>query len=271
VSVRPRLAVFLSLLLYAATAHAERATVIPFQLPSSVGLHFEKHSFATIEGAFLPHFLILKSKKMPGDTENAHRWGLLFTPGVRFRITPDNTEPRSPSYLPRFDFQNLRLHDHGGHVNVWEWHLGAGHNSYREFSTNDVRGGLNFRHNLVNKEGLTTKDWSAGLEYQRQFATSANLKPTYSLNRVNATVSASWKNLPLPGRIKTEMSVSVASRWSFAPRVAWYPGLQTGLGIFAEFYRGEDRHNLGSAVTIPHSVQIGVEFEQDGFLKFKPR
>lgn len=248
-------------------------------MPSSLGVHFNKRSSEGLEGAFLQRFAVLKSTKVPGDAENAHRWNLLFTPGVRLRVSSDRTQPRSPSYVPRIDFQKLRLYDHGGTVSAWEWHAGVGHTAYRQFSTNDVRGGMNFRHNLVDKDGRTTRDWSAGLEYQRQFATNANLKPTYSINRVHGTVAAAWRDLPWPGRLKTEMNIGVALdrslksavRWSLAPRVAWYPGLQTGLGLFARFYHGEDYFHLHSTAAMPNSIQIGLEFEQDGFLKFKPR
>ena len=297
-------------------ASAEEGTVIPFQPASSIGVHFHSQSPAQFEGDVFPHFLVLKSRTLPGDPENAHRWTLLFTPGIRVRMMHGQSDPvRSPSYLPRLDFQKLRVQDHGNTVNVWEGHVGIGHHlngqsgclfgdqtldsngkcvpptssgdpesrrvnyRYGAFSTNDVHGGISFRHNLVNKEGQTTRDWSAGLEYQRQFSTDPDLKPVYTQNRLNASLAMSWKDLLWTSRLRAEMAVGIAmdrplkkvARWSFNPQVAWFPWSQSGLGLFVRLYHGQDYYNIRFADNIPHRLQVGVEFEQDGFLKFKPR
>jgi len=306
---------FTALLIFSSVASAEEGTVIPFQPPSSIGVQFRSQSPALFEGAILPHFLILKSRTLSGDPENAHRWSLLFTPAIRVRMMHGPGDPvRSPSYMPRVDFQKLFVHDHGYSVNVWEWHAGIGHHSngqngclfadqtsvdgtcvprtdtgdpenrpvsYRNggFSTNDLRGGFNFRRNLVNRDGQTTKDWSAGLEYQRQFRTDPDLKPVYTQNRLNGSIALSWKDLLWTSRLRTEMAVGIAidqplkkvARWSFNPQVAWFPWSQSGLGLFVRLYHGQDYYNIRFSDNIPHRIQIGVEFEQDGFLKFKPR
>jgi hypothetical protein len=307
--------VFATLLMLPSVASAEEGTVIPFQPPSSIGIQFNGRSPALFEGAILPHFLILKSRMRPGDPENAHRWALLFTPAIRVRMMHGRSDPvRSPSYMPRIDFQKLRVHDHGNTVDVWEWHAGIGHHSngqsgclfvdqtstngtcapqvfpgdpenrivsYRDggFSTNDVRGGITFRHNLVNKEGQTMRDWSAGLEYQRQFSTDRDLKPVYTQNRLNGSIAVSWKDLLWTSRLRTEMAVGIAidrplkkvARWSLNPQVAWFPWSQSGLGLFVRLYHGQDYYNIRFTDNIHHRLQIGVQFEQDGFLKFKPR
>jgi hypothetical protein len=306
---------FAVLLIFPSVASAEDGTVVPFQPSSSMSVQFRSQSPSLFEGAILPHFLILKSKTLPGDPENAHRWALVFTPGIRVRMMHGRSDPvRSPSYMPRLDFQKLRTHDHGNTVNVWEWHAGLGHHSngqngcpfvdqastdgrcipqtfsgdpdtrqvsYRSggFSTNDARGGIAFRHNLVNKDGQTTRDWSAGLEYQRQFKTDPDLKPFYTQNLINGSIAMSWKDLAWTSRLRADMAVSLAvdrplkkvARWSFSPQVAWFPWSQVGVGLFARLYHGQDYYNIRFADNIPHRIQVGVEFEQDGFLKFKPR
>ena len=313
--VRLRLLLFATLLSVPAVANAEEGTVIPFQPPSSIGVHFRSQSPALFEASVLPHFLVLKSKKMAGDAENAHRWSFLFTPGVRVRMMHGRSDPvRSPSYMPRIDFQRLLVRDHGSTVHVWEWHAGAGHHSngqtgcpfadqtssngrcvpqtfagdpavrevsYRTggFSTNDARGGVDFRHNVVDKEGQTVRDWSAGVEYQREFKTDPDLKPFYSQNRLNGSVALAWKDLPGTSRLRAGLDVGLAvdrplptvARWSFSPEVAWFPWSQVGVGLFARLYRGRDYYNIRFADNVPHRFQFGVEFEQDGFLKFKPR
>ena len=314
-TVRLRPVLFATLLLFSSVAWAQQGTVIPFATPSSIGVHFRSQSPALFEGAILPHFFVLKSRTLAGDPENAHRWALLFTPGVRVRMMHGPSDPvRSPSYMPRIDFQKLLVRDHGNTVNLWEWHAGIGHHSngqsgclfvdqtssgnacvpqmfagdpetrlvnrrHGAFSTNDVRSGIGFRHNLVNKEGQTTQDWSAGLEYQRQFRSNAELKPVYTQNRVNGSLAVSWKDLGWTSRLRAEMAVAIAvdrplkkvARWSFNPQLAWFPWSQSGVGLFVRLYRGQDYYNLGFIDNIPHRLQIGVEFEQDGFLKFKPR
>jgi hypothetical protein len=306
---------FLTILLAPPILQAQDATVFPFQPPSSIGVHFHSQSPALFEGTVLPHFFLLKSSHRPGDPENAHRWGLLFTPGVRVRLTRERPHPvRTPSYLPRIDFQRLFVRDHGSTVNVWEWHAGAGHHSNGQsgclfqdqteaggvcvpetyagdsedrrvnnrsgnFSTNDLRSGFNFRHNLVNNAGQTTQDWSAGLEYQRQARTDSDLRKVYSQNRVNGRVSVAWKDRLWTSRLKAEMNVTFAidrplkkvARWSFSPEVAWFPWSRSGLGMFVRLYHGQDYFNLHFADNISHRIQVGVQFEQDGFLKFSPR
>jgi hypothetical protein len=314
VEVRLCLLLFAVLLMLSSVANAQEGTVIPFQPSSSIGVQFRSQSPALFEGAVLPHFLILKSRRLPGDSENAHRWALLFTPGIRVRMMHGRSEARAPSYMPRIDFQKLFVEDHGTSVNVWEWHAGLGHHSngqsgcpfvdqastgsgcvprsfsgdpetrqvnYRfgGFSTNDVRGGFAFRHNLVNRDGQTTRDWSARLEYQREFGTDSDLKPFYPQNRINGSLALAWKDLLWTSRLRAEMAVSLAidrplkkvTRWSFNPQVAWFPWSQVGLGLFARLYHGQDYYNIRFADNISHRIQVGIEFEQDGFLKFKPR
>jgi hypothetical protein len=313
--VRLRLLLAPALLIFSSVAIAQDGTVIPFQPPSSIGIQVRGRSPSLFEGAVLPHFVIVKSRKLPGDAENAHRWALLFTPGIRIRMMHSPSDrARAPSYMPRLDFQKLFVQDNGNSVNVWEWHAGIGHHSngqsgcpfadqastggdcvpqvsagdlnirevnYRfgGFSTNDVRGGIAFRHNRVNRDGQTRRDWSALVEYQREFGTDIDLRPYYSQNRIHGTFTLGWKDLPWTSRLRTEINVGLAmdrplkkvARWNLSPQVAWFPRSQVALGLFVRLYHGQDYYNIRFSDNISHRVQVGIEFEQDGFLKFTPR
>jgi len=282
---------------------------------SSIGIPFHEWRVQFFEGAVFPHFVVAKSKRSDSDIENANRWSLLFTPGIRVRMLHERSNPvHTPSYMPRLDFQRLWIaQDRGSTVDVVGIHVAVEHHSNGQkgclftdqqllngkcdpvdfpdperrrintedgsFSTNHIRGGVDFRRSDVDAQGLAKRDWTIGAEYQREFYSDPELTPVYTQNRVMGKASVAWSHLPLANRLRVEAVMGIAidqplkniSRWTFAPKAAWSPWEHSSMAFFVRLYHGQDYYNLHFNESIPRRVQIGVEFEQDGFLKFKPR
>jgi hypothetical protein len=93
------------------------------------------------EGRIAIHFTVYRNfvDALSDDKPKRNRnFAVLFTPGVVVRmIKADSFPVRTPSYMPRLDFQQLwrvRYHDVGipekkVTADFWEWHAGIGHHS----------------------------------------------------------------------------------------------------------------------------------------------
>ena len=146
------------------------------------------------------------------------------------------------------------------------------------FSTNQIRVGLNLRRTYLSTEGAGTRHYSAGIEYQRQFATDPDLQPFYSQNRLNMNASIAWK---LPGKWADRMEVGAhvitaldhpvpsVSRTSGSIQLAFFPSIKGGFGAFVKGYWGQDPYNLGFLDNISR-LEFGLTFDQDGLFKFSP-
>jgi hypothetical protein len=145
------------------------------------------------------------------------------------------------------------------------------------FSTNEVRIGVNLRRTDVATSGAGTRHYGAGLEYQRQFATDPDLKPFYSQNRLNASASIAWAGLrPCSSRIEAVFQAITAldhpvpsvSKTSASVQLSCFPSIKGGFGAFVKGYWGQDPYNLGFLDNITR-VQFGLTFNQDGIFKFR--
>lgn len=145
------------------------------------------------------------------------------------------------------------------------------------FSTNEWRIGLNVRRTVVSALGEGRRHYGAGIEYQRQFATAADLKPFYSQNRVNATASIAWVGpRPCSSRIEAVFQAVMAidhpvpgvSRTARSVQISCFPSTKGGFGAFVKGYWGQDPYNLGFLENIAR-FEVGLTFNQDGIFRFR--
>jgi hypothetical protein len=145
------------------------------------------------------------------------------------------------------------------------------------FSTNEVRIGINLRRTDVAASGAGTRHYGGGIEYQRQFATDPDLKPFYSEHRVTATGSIAWAGMrPCSSRIEAVFQAITAidhpvpsvARTATSVQLSCFPSIKGGFGGFVKGYWGQDPYNLGFLDNITR-FQFGLTFNQDGIFKFR--
>jgi len=145
------------------------------------------------------------------------------------------------------------------------------------FSTNEIRIGINLRRTDVAVSGQGTRHYGAGIEYQRQFATDPDLKPFYSEHRLNANASIAWAGIrPCSSRVEAVFQVITAidhpvpsvSRTATSVQLSCFPSIKGGFGAFVKAYWGQDPYNLGFLDNITR-FQVGLTFNQDGIFKFR--
>jgi len=145
------------------------------------------------------------------------------------------------------------------------------------FSTNEIRAGINLRRTNVAASGEGTRHYGAGIEYQRQFATDPDLKPFYSQHRLNATASIAWAGIrPCSSRMEAvfqaitalDHPVASVSRTAASVQFSCFPSIKGGFGGFVKGYWGQDQYNLGFLDNIKR-LQYGLTFTQDGIFKFR--
>jgi hypothetical protein len=145
------------------------------------------------------------------------------------------------------------------------------------FSTNQLRFGVNFRRTNVAPSGAGTRHYGVGLEYQRQFATDPDLKPFYSQHRLNATATIAWAGIrPCSSRVEAVFQAITAidhpvpsvARTATSVQLSCFPSIKGGFGVFVKGYWGQDPYNLGFLDNISR-FQFGLTFNQDGIFKFR--
>jgi hypothetical protein len=143
------------------------------------------------------------------------------------------------------------------------------------FSTNYVRAGIDHRHSWLTGSTATT-DLNLGIEYQRQIATDPELKPLYAQNHINGKISVAkeWSiGRRDIGRWESEFFTAFAfkqpdpslARWTFAPKLSWFPSAHSSLGLFVRVFYGQDYYNMNFAEKLNWKLRGGVQFSQDRF------
>ena len=151
------------------------------------------------------------------------------------------------------------------------------------FSTNFVRLGGRYRREWlttinagrVDEEHLGTSNLTLGIDLDLHFKTDDRIEPFYGQRRLRGMVGYARQ---LPKVCKSQVAGSatvmyVGTEPDTVPPVAYQlEGVcifspRGGWGAFVRYYDGQDYYNLAFTEHI-RRVQIGVHYEQDGFLRF---
>jgi hypothetical protein len=146
------------------------------------------------------------------------------------------------------------------------------------FSTNYIRGGLNYSRNFLDEKSVAhfVWGWLAELEHHPRAWIDEDIADIYGRTRLRASANIAARGRPIcPRRLEAMTSVEYIhghpkSVWpvAFTAQTSCFPTPQGGWGFFVRFYGGQDYYNLGFLENIKR-VHVGATFNPSGFFRFK--
>lgn len=274
------------------------------------------------EAHLQPNLTILDSlTSLLRSGESGRAYVLTGTPGIRLRMFPSVSSPvRTPSYMPKGTFQYFVVPTPtSAERDIWEFHFTAGHHSNGQdgclyinegrrgekcplrsgplgpilepspinrrdgsFSTNYLRGGMNYRHSALRGESVSELTAGAELEFHPKAFISDRIADLYGRTRpkISGSVARKRPNAPvwtcpsrLEGKVDLTYVIGIPDQIPFGDKMSQlivsaqtscFPFKTRQWGFFARYYRGQDYYNLGFADML-NAIQVGLTFSEDGF------